>query len=90
VRGLPCNYLRRRRYNRAMARTSAATKSTPAPSRLREERERAGYTQLRAAVLLGVSAGWYRTVEREPSFLSDALAGRAAELFGVPAEELQS
>lgn len=57
-------------------------------SRLREARQRARLTQARAAALMGVSPGWYATVEREPTFLTPRLAELAAKVYGCNVEEI--
>jgi hypothetical protein len=38
--------------------------------------------------MLGVSAGWYALVEREPTFLSRRLAARVAQHLGCCPEDL--
>jgi len=58
-------------------------------SKLRAARQIRGLTQARMAARLGISPGWYALIEREPTFLSERLARRAAEILGVPAEDLQ-
>ncbi len=42
------------------------------------------------AAQLGVSPGWYALIEKEPTFLSERLALRAADVLGVRVEELRS
>jgi len=57
-------------------------------SNLRKARQARGLTQERMAARLRVSLGWYALLEREPSFLSERIAKRAASLLGCRPEEL--
>jgi transcriptional regulator with XRE-family HTH domain len=53
------------------------------PSRLRRARESRGLSLEKAAVAAGISSGWLRQLERDPTLLSATIAARLLPVLGI-------
>ena len=67
----------------------ATNKNTKTKSKLALQRVNSNITQLQMAVKLGYSPSYYAMIEREPSFLSEEIAAKAAKILGVAVRDIK-
>jgi transcriptional regulator with XRE-family HTH domain len=69
--------------------TTARVRNRVSPmTPIRQHRLRAGLSQVALASRAQVSPGWLSVVEREPEFLSPAVAARLATVLGCSSTDL--